>query len=145
MFSSELFEKIIQTWEADQNHLGRARTKRPLPDISDVRAVTEAAFWASLKREEGQAITFALVLLPKDIKTEQGHPLPSQILRFNKSLPLNVESVTKLAMAFQVKQGPVRLVFRRAARPMPRPSRCALQLSRGLPTTLLRSAAPNHR
>lgn len=100
MFATELHEEIIRAWEVDQNFPNRSRAQKPLPDIRDVRAVVETAFWASLKREEDHPITFALVLMPRNAPAEQGHPFPNQILTFNKSLPLSVESVTKLAPAF---------------------------------------------
>lgn len=100
MLAPELHEEIVRAWEADQNVLGRARAQKPLPDVRDVRAVVETAFWASLKREEDRPVTFALVLMPRTAPAEQGHPFPNQILAFSKSLPLSVESVTKLAPAF---------------------------------------------
>ena len=100
MLARELHEEIIRAWEADQNFPGRSRAQIPLPEVGDVRAVVETAFWASLKREEDRPITFSLVLLPRNAPAERGHPLPNQVLTFRRSLPLSAESVTKLAPAF---------------------------------------------
>lgn len=100
MLAAELHEEIVRAWEADQNFPSRKRAQKPLPDVRDVRAVVETAFWASLKREEDRPVVFALMLLPRDAPSEQGHPFPHQVLNFGKSLPLSVESVTKLAPAF---------------------------------------------
>ena len=103
MFSSELFEKIIQAWEADQNRRLSGGIQKPLPNTKDVRAIIEAAFWSSLKQEEGRPINFALALLSKSILVEQEEVARNQILRFDQSLPLTVESITKLASAFDPK------------------------------------------
>ncbi len=99
MFEAEIFQKIIQAWAADQSHPYRDRKQKPPPDIRDLRVIVEMAFLASLKREEGRSITFSIVLLSKDdIAEEQRF-----IMSFDRSFPLTVESITKLAPAFDPK------------------------------------------
>jgi hypothetical protein len=99
MFKEEVFQRIIQAWAADQSHPHRARKQKPLPDIRDLRAIVETAFWASLKREEERSITFSIALMLKDdIAEEQGF-----IMSFDRSLPLMVESIAKLASALDPK------------------------------------------
>jgi len=99
MFEMEIFERIIQAWAADQSHPHRARKQKPLPDIRDLCAIVETAFWASLKREEDRPITFSIALMSKDdIAEEQGF-----IMSFARSFPLTEESVAKLAPAFDPK------------------------------------------
>jgi hypothetical protein len=102
MFEQNLFEEILRAWEADQNSHPYQRRQMPPPDIRDVRALVETAFLASLRHEEGRPLTFALTLLPKNTAMMARGRI-SQILRFDKRLNLNVESVTKLALAFDPK------------------------------------------
>jgi hypothetical protein len=52
--------------EAGQENLA------PLPDAGTIEAIIDAAFWASLRREEGYAPTISLAFLPPD---EAMHPL----------------------------------------------------------------------
>ena len=99
MFKKEIFQRIIQAWAADQSHPHRARKQKPLPDIRDLRAIVETAFWASLKREEDRPITFSIALMSKDdIAEEQGF-----LISFDCSFPLTKESIAKLAPAFDPK------------------------------------------
>jgi sensor domain DACNV-containing protein len=102
MFEAELLEKIIQAWEADQKQPYKYRDQEPLLDIRDVRAIIEKSFLASIKREEERSITFSIALLPKNkVGEEQVAPgLKPIIMTFDPSLPLTVESITKLAVAF---------------------------------------------
>jgi hypothetical protein len=64
-----------------------------LPDASAVERIVDAAFWASLRREEGRAPTISLAYLPPD---EAGHPL-----RFERPLPLDPATLTRLAPAVE--------------------------------------------
>lgn len=101
MFEAQLFEAIIQVWEADQRYRG-GKQKTP-PEINLVRAVVETAFGASLKQEEGRPISFGIALMSDaDVEEERRHPYaPIQItMTFDNALPLTVESVAKLATAF---------------------------------------------
>jgi hypothetical protein len=101
MFEKNIFEKIIRAWELDQNHPLRNRHKKRIPEINQLSTIIETAFLASLKREEGYPITFSIALLLKeDIEKELSTGLRQVILAFDKRLPFTVESITKLAAAF---------------------------------------------
>lgn len=65
----------------------------PVPDIETVQAIVDAAFWASLRREEGYAPRISLALVA-----------PEQVarpLRFERPLPLSPESLTRVAPAVE--------------------------------------------
>jgi hypothetical protein len=62
-----------------------------LPDIEAVTTIIEAAFWASLRREEGYSTNLSLAFVAPDQATRG--------LRFERSLPLAAEPLTKMAPA----------------------------------------------
>jgi hypothetical protein len=64
-----------------------------LPNPADIEAVIDAAFWASLRREEGYAPKISLALLPPD-RAEQP-------LIFGQSLPLSSAALVKVAPAVE--------------------------------------------
>jgi hypothetical protein len=65
----------------------------PLPDACTIETVIDAAFWASLLREEGYQTRISLAFLaPEHAK----HPL-----RFERSLPLEANRLTKVAPAVE--------------------------------------------
>jgi hypothetical protein len=63
------------------------------PETSDIEAVIDAAFWASLRREEGVAPTISLALLPQ---SEGG-----QAISFAIDLPLHAAALAKVAPAVE--------------------------------------------
>jgi len=65
----------------------------PLPDAATVEAVIDAAFWASLRREEGHPPKISLAYLPPE-QTEQP-------LTFARTLPLTPGALAKLAPAVE--------------------------------------------
>lgn len=65
----------------------------PPPDPDAVAAMVDAAFWASLRREEGRTTRISLALTPPE---HSGMPL-----RFEYSLPLTPDSLTRLAPAVE--------------------------------------------
>src|SRR2546430_4480821 len=74
-----------RVWAHFARHLETARehgrqVDTPLPDPLEMEAVIDAAFWASLRREEGYVPKISLAVLPPE-RTE--HPL-----RFERPLPL---------------------------------------------------------
>jgi hypothetical protein len=99
MFASEIYDEVLQAWEADQR---RGNKEQIALGRSDLQTLLDTAFRASLKREEGRSITFALVLVPRSsfVENEWDDAGQKQILRFDKELPLQVEAITKLATAF---------------------------------------------
>lgn len=102
MFDVSTIEEIIDTWIADQKHPERYRKQKPIPDIADVRFLVETAFWASLKKEEDQPVSFSIALLTKE-EVEQEFELSGRrqlIMCFERPFPLSVDSLTKIAAAF---------------------------------------------
>lgn len=69
------------------------RDLAPQPDSASIEALIEAAFWASLRREEGHAPKISLALLPP---SQAGAPL-----LFEQILPLTPETLTRLAPAVE--------------------------------------------
>jgi hypothetical protein len=65
----------------------------PLPDARAVEAIVEAAFWASLRREEGHAPKISLAFLPPE---QAGQPMT-----FERPLPLVPDALARLAPAVE--------------------------------------------
>ncbi len=65
----------------------------PVPDPQDIEAIVEAAFWASVRREEGYVPTISLAFLPPDRGI--------QPLRFARVLPLNAAALARLGPAVE--------------------------------------------
>jgi hypothetical protein len=63
------------------------------PEIADIEAMIDAAFWASLRREEGYLPTFSATLLDPD---ESRNPL-----RFQEALPFTPDAIARLAPAVE--------------------------------------------
>lgn len=64
-----------------------------LPDLEAIEAIIDAAFWASLRREEGYVPRVSLALLPP---SQAAHPL-----RFEHPLPLVSGSLVRIAPAVE--------------------------------------------
>ena len=79
-------------------HLAAARRRgrtdlAPEPDPTDIEAMIDAAFWASLRREEGVTPTISLALLPPEGA--------GQAITFAHDLPLRASALAKLAPAVE--------------------------------------------
>lgn len=102
MFDRIIFEQIQETWRFEQTRCDEP-DKEP-PDLEALRAVIETAFLASLKKEEGRSLEFSLALVTQEEieAVNQAHPFGSTqvIMRLHQPLPLDVESITKIAGAF---------------------------------------------
>ena len=75
-------------------HLGAARARghepiAALPDAHVIETVIDAAFWASLRREEGYVPKISIAYLPPE---HDEHPL-----KFERPLPLTPGALTKIA------------------------------------------------
>ena len=92
MFEKSLIQKIIDAWNSDQNHPQRDRNQQPILDLSTISKLIEFAFIASIEKEEDKPITFSLSLFNKDMSKKS-----SLSMGFKNPLPLNVETITKLA------------------------------------------------
>jgi hypothetical protein len=65
----------------------------PLPDAETIEAIIDAAFWASLRREEGYSPRISLAFLP-----EGAAPSP---LILERQLPLNPDALTRVSRAVE--------------------------------------------
>lgn len=101
MLEDHIIEKIIEVWSLDQAHPLRERVQSPLPPFPQIKRVIEIAFLASLEREEGRPIRFALILVDPEIGEKLSGVKRSQeyLLHLQTPLPLSVDSIAKLAPA----------------------------------------------
>jgi sensor domain DACNV-containing protein len=98
MIEESIIKQIIDYWAADQAHPRRDRVQRPLPSFEDVRDVIETTFFASLEREEDRPIRFSVVVAsPSEL--DDGVRF-RELSRFVTTVPFTVDSITKLAPAF---------------------------------------------
>jgi hypothetical protein len=65
----------------------------PEPDAEAIEAITDVAFWASLRHEEGRSPKISLAFLPPSATT--------QPLLFERQLPLSAAGLSKLAPAVE--------------------------------------------
>ena len=73
--------------------LGLDGTVAAVPDTRAIEAIIEAAFWASLRREEGYIPQISLALVAPDAVTSP--------LKFERRLPLAAQPLTRLAPAVE--------------------------------------------
>jgi hypothetical protein len=71
----------------------QGRKAAPVPDAAAIEAIIEAAFWASLRREEGYMPRISLALVAPE--TVQGS------LKFERRLPLAAQPLTRLSPAVE--------------------------------------------
>ena len=64
-----------------------------VPDVPAIEAMVDAAFWASMRREEGYVPTVSLALLPPDRGVGP--------LRFERTLPLSAAALARLGPAVE--------------------------------------------
>jgi hypothetical protein len=100
MIEESIIRRIIDYWAADQAHSRRGRAQRPLPSFEDVREVIETTFFASLEREEDWPIRFSVVLASPSEFDDASHQYHRDLSRFVTPIPFTVDSITKLAPAF---------------------------------------------
>src|SRR6267378_1214656 len=84
------FEAYFARHREAAQELG-AKKLAPAPDRLAVEAIIEAAFWASLRREEGYSPKISLAFLPPE---QAGEPL-----RFERQLSLTPHVLSRLAPA----------------------------------------------
>ena len=76
-----------------RRHIERTGLKAEIPDAVTIERIINAAFWASLRREEGRAPTISLAYLPR----EAG----GTALFVERPLPLDAATLTRLAPAVE--------------------------------------------
>ena len=101
MLEDRIIQRIIEAWELDQTHPLHGKIQVPLPSFDVLKMVVETAFLASLEREEGRPIRFALVMVGPPEDTGTGGPGREQEYLFHLASPLrlSVDSITKFAPA----------------------------------------------
>ncbi len=82
------FERLVHTAIAEQSDL---RADRYLPECAEVAEALQTALWASLLREEGQPLAFALSLHPAR--------LHSLLIPLRNPVPFNASTLAKISMA----------------------------------------------
>src|SRR5215831_18726411 len=85
---AEHFAKYIAVARRDVN-----RTIAFAPDVPTIETIIDAAFWASLRREEGYTPTISLAYLPAE---QAGRPV-----LFERAISLQPESLAKVAPAVE--------------------------------------------
>ena len=85
--------EVVDAFYARHAPAGDAEAPPPAPDAALVASVVNAAFWASLRREEGRSPRISLAILAP---TRAGEPLT-----FARPLPLAPEPLARLAPAVE--------------------------------------------
>ncbi len=102
MIAEELLTQIKGVWDNERARVN-AQIKES-PSLADLRAMVQTAFFASLKREEGNPISFRLALITEqeidDFPTGSDEHKRQIKMKFPTPLPLAVETISKLAQAF---------------------------------------------
>jgi hypothetical protein len=86
---------VVQAYFARQIELARDEGRPSagvVPDAPLIEAALDAAFWASLRREEGYTPKISLALLP---------PEPALALKFDRPLPLTPHALSRVAPAVE--------------------------------------------
>ena len=100
MLEDRIIQRIIETWELDQAHPLHEKIQTPLPPFHRLKRVIEVAYLASLEREEGRPIRFALVMVgPAGGGAAVERRMSEYLFHLETPLRLSVDSITKLAPA----------------------------------------------
>jgi hypothetical protein len=94
--AARLVAPRIHAHFASHLEAARARGAEPeaaLPGVSDIEALVDAAFWASLRREENYIPKISLAFLPPG--------QTAQTLRFEHSLPLGATALARVSPAVE--------------------------------------------
>lgn len=87
---------IVHAYFADRHQEGRRRGEQdlaPVPDTTTIETLISAAFWASLRREEGYMPRISLAFLAPE---QSVNPIT-----FERPLPLNPDTLTRVAPAVE--------------------------------------------
>ena len=76
-----------------RRHVRLAGIEAAIPDAATIEKIIDAAFWASLRKEEGRAPTISLAYLPREAA--------GTALYVERPLPLDPTTLTKLAPAVE--------------------------------------------
>ena len=97
-----MIDDVISAWVQDQESKSKGK-KRDIPDFEDVKKIIEESFWASIKREEEQSLTFCVTLLSKreyhkELTKSGVAPL---VIPFLETVEFSSKSIAKLANSFE--------------------------------------------
>ena len=85
---------VAKTVEAHfRRHVALAGLQVEVPDAASIERIINAAFWASLRREEGRSPKISIALLPQE--------LAATSLRVERALPLDPDTLVRLAPAVE--------------------------------------------
>jgi hypothetical protein len=93
---ADLAQQVMERWES---FAARSNAPPPLPSPGDLKCILEAAFFASLEREEGRALRFVLCCAPEHDVVRDGLGERVPIVPLATPRPLTVESIRSLAPA----------------------------------------------
>ena len=99
MIDPKIVERIIETWHRDQEHPHRGRVKRPIPSVPLLKAFIEAAFYASIEKEEGRPLAFSAILVGEHDATDPSLPYRTEVVRFGRPIPFTASMIPKIAPA----------------------------------------------
>src|SRR5438094_921696 len=101
MLEPSIIEEIRSAWRSVGFYRNHPKMAQAVPATADLKALLEMVFLASLQQEERRAIQVRVVFLadatPMSLKHEAKR---LEALPFAQPIPLSVESLRKLAPAF---------------------------------------------
>src|SRR5262245_14062975 len=101
MLGPGIIEEIRAAWRAVGLSRNYPEMARAVPAAADLKALLEIVFLASLQQEERRAVQVRVALLPAATTTSLKHTANHlEALPFAQPIPLSVESLRKLAPAF---------------------------------------------
>ena len=91
--SSGAVAKTVEAHFRRHAALAGIQVEIPPPDPASIERIINAAFWASLRREEGRSPKISIALLPQE--------LAATSLRVERALPLDPDTLVRLAPAVE--------------------------------------------
>ncbi len=99
MIDPRIIEQIIRAWDADQNHPNKGRKKHPLRDPGTLLRFVEAAFFASIREEEGRPVNFSAVLISRTEANDPNLKYRTELLTLGTPVQFTADNIPKLAPA----------------------------------------------
>lgn len=112
-FPADLAAQVAERWSTFVSR--HDRPAPPLPSVADLRQILEAAFVASLLREEGRDLRFVLCAAPGLDVPRDGYDEPVTVVPFREARPLSVAEIRALAPAVSPNNAALLVRFPHAA------------------------------
>lgn len=97
MFDAQLIQQVLELWSQAREE---GQDDHP-PRFGHVKAIMETVFLSGLKREEERPVRVGVSLVdPRDLMGVNERTFSTVAMRFDRRMPLNVESVVRLSSAF---------------------------------------------